>query len=106
MKTLLLVIFIGISSVLSASTDKNLEGRMVVHEIKKLLLKPNFEVEKEVLIYVKIILNAHDEMVVLSADTENYQIDNYIKKRLNYVKLKTCVKENLRTFIVPVRLRP
>ncbi len=106
-KTLLLVVAITFSSVLLASTEKNpAESRMVVNEIRNLLKKPKFILKKEVLAYVKITLNDAHEMVVLSVDSENYEIEKYIKKRLNYIKLETDVKDCLTTFIVPIRITP
>ncbi len=107
MKTLLLVVSIAFSSVLYASTEKApTESSMVVKEIKELLKKPKFVLKKEVLAYVKITLNDKHEMVVLSVGSENCEIEKYIKKRLNYVKLKVEVKDCLKTFIVPIRITP
>lgn len=106
-KTLLLVVSITFSSVLWASTEKDpTKSNVVVSEIKALLKKPKFILKNEVFTYVKIVLNDNHEMVVLSVDSENFEIENFIKKRLNYVKLKSYVKGDLKRFIVPVRIIP
>lgn len=106
-KTLLLVVAITFSSVLSASTDPTAtETKTVTAEIGKLLKSPKFSLNEEVLTYVEIVLNNQNEMIVLSVDTDNYEIAHYIKNRLNYVQLSTKVKEGMETFIIPVRIKP
>jgi hypothetical protein len=114
LKTLLLAIAITTSSVLSAATDKNPKSTTPTKELKASnpmakevmhhLKKPRFTLEEDVLVYVKFALNDENEIVVLSVDSEDWEIDNYIKKRLNYKKIKAESKSGLKKFIIPVRI--
>ena len=108
LKTLLVVVALTFSSVLLASTtpeDRETESAAITAQIGKLLKNPNFDVEKNVLAYVKITLNDNNEMVVLSVNSRDKQVATFIKSRLNYSKLSTAVNSLEKTFIVPVRVR-
>ena len=106
-KTLLLALVITCSSALSASADKEPNGtKAVAKEVASLLKKPNFKLDKDVLVFVKFTLNDDHEIVVLSVDSEDSKIENYIKKRLNYVKLKSKSNTGDKTFIIPIRMQP
>ncbi len=107
LKTLLLVVAITFSSVVSANTETTpKETKAITKEISKLLKSPKIDLTKEVLVYVKITMNDQNEMVVLSTDSKNKEVIRYIKKRLNYNKLSVKLKEEDKTFIVPVRIMP
>jgi len=109
MKTLLLAVTITFSSVLMASTtpdDRKTESAVITEKIGKLLENPNFLVDKEIVANVKLTLNKNNEMVVLSVDSDDEQIANFIKSRLNYKKLNTTIESLEHTFIVPVRVTP
>jgi len=108
-KTLLLIVALTFSSVLVASTnveDKRAESVAITEEIGKLLQNPSFLVDEEITAYVKVTINKNNEFVVLSVDTEDFFVENYIKSRLNYKKLPVTLNDVGRTFIVPVRITP
>ncbi|MCF7568206.1 hypothetical protein L3X37_07495 [Sabulilitoribacter arenilitoris] len=106
-KSLLLVLAISISSVLSASTNKELpKSSSVAKEVAKLLKNPNLDLKEEVLVFVKFALNDNHEMVVLSVDSDNRQIDSFIKNKLNYVKLKAKSNTDKKMFVIPIRFQP
>lgn len=107
LKTLLLVVALTFSSVLLASTtpeDRATESVAITTQVGKLLKNPNFQVEKDIIANVKITLNKNNEMVVLSVDSEEKYVANFIKSRLNYAELSTEVNSLEKTFIVPVRV--
>jgi len=109
LKTLLLAVTITFSSVLMASTtpdDRKTESAAITEKISKLLENPNFLIERETVANVKVTLNKNNEMVVLSVDSDDEQIANFIKSRLNYKKLPTTIESLEHTFIVPVRVTP
>ena len=107
-KSILLVLAITLSSVLSASTnnDEKLKSQSVEKEVVNLLKKPNIDLKEEVLVFVKFTLNDDHEMVVLSVDSDNREIDGFIKKKLNYVKLKSKSNTDKKTFVIPIRFQP
>ncbi|MBN4047258.1 hypothetical protein JYU05_01810 [bacterium AH-315-P13] len=108
-KTLLLIVALTFSSVLVASTnaeDKRTESVAITEEIGKLLQNPSFLVENDITALVKITLNDNNEFVVLSVDTKESYVENFIKSRLNYHELPGTLKNGTKTFIVPVRITP
>ena len=87
-KMLLLVVAITFSSVLSASTaPKNAETNAIVTDVYERLENPSIILEKETLANVTITVNKNNELVVLSVDSENLEIVEFIKSRLNYSKI-------------------
>ena len=104
-KMLLLVVAITFSSVLSASTaPKNAETNAIVTDVYERLENPSIILEKETLANVTITVNKNNELVVLSVDSENQDIVEFIKSRLNYSKISVELYDKSKTYIVPVRL--
>jgi len=106
-KTLLLIVVLTFSSVLVASTnteDKRAESVAITEEIGKLLQNPSFLVDGDINASVKVTLNKNNEFVVLSVDTEDIYVENFIKSRLNYQELPVTIKEGTKTFIVPIKI--
>ena len=62
------------------------------------------EFESDLTAIVKFTLNEHREIVVLSVKTEDANLEDFVKNRLNYEKVEV---ENLiegRKYVVPVRI--
>lgn len=105
LKTLLLVVAITVSGVLSASSvDKKDDSVVITDEIGKLLKNPSFFVDKDIVADVTITLNKNNEMVVLSVDSNEQYVNDFIKSRLNYKELPATFTSKERTFKVPVRV--
>jgi len=108
-KTLLLIVAVTCSSVLMASTGgekKEAKSVVITEEIGKLLNNPSFELDKEVSAMVTLTINKNNEIVVLSVETEEDYLVNFIKSRLNYNELSEVINTNGKTFKVPVRITP
>ena len=109
-KTLLLVVALTFSSVLVASTnaedEKGAESVAITEEIGKLLKNPSFILENDVLASVTLTINKNNEIVVLSVDSDEDYMDNYIKSRLNYHELPVTIQNVEKTYKVPVRITP
>ncbi|MUU78110.1 hypothetical protein [Winogradskyella endarachnes] len=106
LKMLTLVVAIAFSSVLSAGTNptKKAESTIITETIGSLLKNPRFHLESDAHIIVDFFVNKDNQIVVLSVDTDNTVIENYIKGRLNYRKLpKTAIKTN--RFKIPVMIK-
>ena len=71
------------------STDNPEDYKETYKEItKRLNTYPTFSgLEGDVLVKVRITINENHEMVVLSTNTSNEDINSYIKNSLNYKKL-------------------
>ena len=109
LKTLLLAVTLTFSSVLMASTnpdDRRAESQAITTKVGKLLKNPHFILDKEIVANVTLTLNKNNELVVLSVDSDDLQIENFIKGRLNYEKLSTSAESVGKEFIVPVRVTP
>lgn len=105
LKTLLLAVLITASSVLSASNeDKKADSVVITEEIGKLLKDPSFLVDKDIVVDVTLTLNKNNEIVVLSVDSNELYVENFIKSRLNYKELPATFTSKERTFKVPVRV--
>ncbi|WP_296386444.1 hypothetical protein [Winogradskyella sp.] len=105
-KMFALAVAITFSSVLSASTNpiEKAEPASITETVGKLLKNPNFQLSKEVNVIVDIFINENDEMVVLSVDTDNKLVENYIKSRLNYKKLSKEAIDYRKSFKIPVKM--
>ena len=111
-KSMLLVAAIAFSSVLAANTNPNdaepattTESNVITQEVGKLLKNPSFLVDDDITANVTLTINKNNEIVVLSVDSEDESLEDYIKARLNYNELPSTVKSGEITFIVPVRLQ-
>ncbi len=91
------------SSVSTAAVSVEKESTTTTEEITQLLENPGFLVQEEMLASVKFVINKDHEIVVMSVDTENEILEDYIKDRLNYHKLQSDVKQG-KSYVVPVRI--
>ena len=108
-KTLLLIVALTFSSVLVASTnteDKRAKSVAITEEIGKLLQNPSFLVDNEITANVTVTLNKNNQFVVLSVDTDEVYVENYIKSRLNYQELPVTLNDGNKIYIIPVRITP
>lgn len=109
MKTIqimLLAVTFTFSSMLSASTEpsKSEPSTAVSSEIQKLLKNPDFTFKYDMTAQVKVVVNENNELVVLSIETENQELESFIKGRLNYKTLKVKLETGQKSYIVPVRI--
>ena len=106
LKMLLLVVAITFSSVLSASTNRPTaeEPKTLTEKIQDLLKNPNFTAEEVMQASVTLMLNKNSELVVLSIDSKSEVAKNFIKGRLNYIKMNVGVRSLNKTFVVPVKI--
>jgi len=103
LKTLALLLAMTFSTAIFAnSVPLNEEPKSLNEEITSLLKSPNFEITEEMEAIVTITFNKHNEIVVLSVDSENFEVVNFIKSRLNYHKVISNL--DAEKVIVPVRL--
>jgi len=106
-KTLLLGSALVFSSVFYVNaTELPTEPTSIAIEVGKLLKNPQFSIDQEQQVSVRITFNQDNEMVVLFVDSNNEMIKSYIKNRLNYKKLSEDILVQDKTYIVPVRITP
>lgn len=56
-------------------------------EIGQLLKAPLFEVKEDMEAKVTLMVNQENELVVMSVNTTNKQLETFVKSRLNYQKI-------------------
>ncbi|MDH3796007.1 MAG: hypothetical protein OER83_03950, partial [Flavobacteriaceae bacterium] len=59
---------------------------------------------KDITAVVKFTLNAEQEIVVLSVQTDDDSLETFLKYRLNYQKVELENFKEGRTYTVPVRI--
>ncbi|WP_299624120.1 hypothetical protein [uncultured Tenacibaculum sp.] len=87
----------------SKPTDKRVKSE-VSQEIQKLLKNPSFLVEKDIKVTVRLTVNKKNEIVVLSVNSNanTYEVEGFIKSRLNYKKLSK--KIDAKIYTLPVKM--
>ncbi len=90
--TLALVLLVGTTLFAANPITDKVNKEEASQEIAQLLKGPLFELDVDTHASVLLIINSESELVVLSVDTENEQVERYIKNRLNYKKLKNSLE--------------
>ena len=73
-------------------------------QIDSLLDKYELEVAEDLTAVVKFTLNADQEIVVLTVETDDDSLEAYVKGRLNYQKVELENFKEGRMYTVPVRI--
>ncbi|WP_242204319.1 hypothetical protein [Aestuariivivens insulae] len=90
-----------------ASTNpehENPKGKTIAVEIQQLLSKSNLLVEEDVMAKVYFTINSKNEIVVLTVNSESLVLEEFIKSRLNYSKVKTKSVQQGKRYVIPVKL--
>jgi len=89
----------------TATANSNPESNTARAEIKTLIEKSNLatDLKKDVTVYVTFMVNAKNEIIVMSTDQENF--DSKIKSTLNYKQLKSSDIKSNKTYTLPVTLK-
>ncbi len=102
---LVMALFLG-SQVFAGNSDPNSDNsKAIATEIDHLLKDHEFKLDQDLLVNVSFTVNKENELVVLSVDTKNYGVKQFIMKRLNYKKLNSEFHESMPEYIVPVRIQ-
>ncbi len=72
-------------------------------QIRSLLANPNLDISADESAYVTFTVNKQHEIVVLSVETSNKQIETFVKNRLNYKEINSELIVG-RTYEVPVSI--
>lgn len=105
-KTLVVALLLGFSSLVSASNDRPADKRevmtIITKDVQKLLKNSELILDVTAVATVKIMINSKNEIVVLSVDTNNAEVDAFVKGRLNYKKVSA--KTVSEVFILPIKV--
>jgi len=106
----LFVLFLGFTfstSVLLAHNDTPVETakKQLRTEIIKLLGNNEFALTTLVAqAEIFILLNANNELVVISVKSQNQLLAKYIKRKLNYKKVAGKALEKLKIYSMPIKI--
>jgi len=108
LKTTLVAIALLMGTITMTATetlnvDPTTSTETISKEISKLLQNPSFTFNESIEASVTFVVNKHNEIVVLSVDSNNDAVSSFIKSRLNYEKLEVSVDEGTE-YIVPVEM--
>ncbi|WP_034045479.1 hypothetical protein [Wocania ichthyoenteri] len=103
-KTLILVILFTFSIQTSANTDRpSNELDLVSQQVDKLLVGSELVIYKDTVVTIKFKLDKNDKIIILSNDSDDYHISEYIKSKLNHKKLSIKKTNSYRFYSVPVK---
>lgn len=105
-KTLLLATIISFSSQISASTDNPSDNlKSVTEQIETYLKFSEVKVYDDVIVNIKFKINENNKIIIISSDSNNYDISKFIKTRLNSKKLSINKTNNYRFYSIPVKFK-
>ena len=103
-KTLLLAILISFSTQVSANTDRpSSELDLVSHQVEKLLSGSEIAIYNDIIIMIKFKLDENDKIIILSNDSKDYHISEYIKSKLNDKKLSIEKTNKYKFYSIPIK---
>ncbi len=92
-------------NVLASDIDANKPGKSLSTQIQKMLADNSLNVQEgELYAQVRFTLNKEGEIVVLSVDTEDADLEGFVKGRLNYKKVDAQNIEEGKMYTVSVRV--
>lgn len=103
-KTLILAIVLTFSSQVSANTDNpDNDLKLVSQQIETLLKHSETPIYEDRVITIKFKVNRNNKIIVISNDSNNYEISEFIKTRLNLKKILINKTSNYRFYSIPVK---
>ena len=103
-KTLLLAILITFSSQVSAITDNPVNDlKLVSQQIESILKDSETTIYDDIVVTIKFKVNKNNKIIVISNDSNNYDISNFIKTRLNLKEVSIDKTSNKRFYSIPVK---
>ncbi len=106
LKLIALVLAIGISSISFAAPTKTADPKSELREQIIDFLGDNiqFSCENDVEAEVVFMLNNKSEIVIVSVNCENDNLDGYIKSKLNYKKVKITALDEGKIYRMPLKI--
>jgi hypothetical protein len=91
--SIIVTLFMGSAFATVRGIDPIVDSKNATKKLSELLHSSQIGVElnEEILVNVKIMLNNDNEIIVLNVDTNNSVIENFVKTKLNYQKLTSNV---------------
>lgn len=101
--TILLIAFC-FSSMLFASSPVETSSAQIRAQVSKLLKDAPFIIYGEINAQIDFIITKNGEIIVTNVESNNPQVENYVKQRLNYKKVSTERITSTRFFVMPLKI--
>ena len=103
-KLLALALLISTTSLLASNIENADSKDGIRNEIVKLLKTPDFRLENDLTVTIEFTFSSEGEVVVLSVDSKDKNILDYIRKNLNYKKIENPGKRDKR-YTMPIKVK-
>ena len=104
LKLLALALLIGSTSLFASTMgDGDTPKKEIRQQIVKLLQAPDFVVSEEITVNLVFTFSSEGEVVVLSVDSTNQDVLNFIRKNLNYKKLDLAGERD-KLYTMPLKI--
>lgn len=107
----LIVLFLGFTlstTVLFANNDNSVDAAKseLRVQIIKLLEKNKFQLSENEFAKaeVSLLLNNEGQIIVLSVKSKNTLLKNYVKRELNYKKIKVVALKKMKVYRMPLKI--
>ncbi|RPD96553.1 hypothetical protein EGM88_09300 [Aureibaculum marinum] len=100
----IVMLFLGTLMVFPTNVKNDLNPDLTI-QIREMLKSPDFINSKEELnATVFLTLNSNNEIVIIQVDSEEEQVENFVKSRLNYKKVKSHTSIQGKIFKMPLKI--
>ena len=104
-KLLALALVIGTASLFATNVDNpDVPKKEIRNQIISLLKAPNFSVIDEITVNISFTFSSEGEIVVLNVDSKNSDVLNFIRKNLNYKKIKNPGERD-KLYTMPLKMK-
>jgi len=86
-KLFVLAMIIGTAGLFAAEIDNPVPKKVIRDQIVKLLKTADFSIERNMKVDITFTFSSEGEVVVLSVNSKNRKVLNYIRENLNYKKI-------------------
>jgi len=107
----LIVLFLGFTlstTVLFANNNEptNVAKNELRSQIIKLLEKNKFQLSDSAFAKgeVSLLINNEGQIIILSVDSKNTLLESYVKRELNYKKIKTVALKKMKVYKMPLKI--
>ena len=84
-----LALVIGTASLVASNIGDEVTPKDEIRDqITKLLKTPSFAVDQEYNVNISFTFSSNGEIVVISVDSRNHDVLNYVRENLNYKKIE------------------
>ena len=107
LKTIIAIVALSIATVLptSANNEKDPSGKSELRtKIVNLLGQHTYKLNKQLTADVSLMLNNKNELVIISVDSEDQNVTNYVKLKLNYKKINIEGIAKGTIYTIPLRM--